>query len=111
MSIKAPIRWLTQSPITNMGSKVMPWLRWTARDTWWRGHLAARADHADVGESCYPLAPPVVVGGESILPYVNNVGGILPTLPVSARGRMLAVCLCGWYWWRGRVSGAGLPVH
>lgn len=43
-----------------------------------------------------PLASPVLVGCERILPYVNNVGGILPMLPMSAR----AASLCSQYWSR-----------
>lgn len=63
-------------------------------------------------------------GFERIVLYVNNVGSILlpmlvrgqgvcslSVLLIRAKGRVSAVCLRCWYWWKGRVSEGYLTLE
>jgi len=84
MSNNAPVRWLIQSLTANRGSQVMPWLQWTIS-----GHLAATANYAKAFwmqvTVVTSLGSTKVVWSYRIVLYVNNVGGILPTILISVK--------------------------
>lgn len=93
-------------PIPNGKHRILVMPRLFGTCFW--NHLPATANHANVFwmwiRRVLPLAPPVLVGCERSLPYVNNVGGILPTLPMSARaGCWLPVCAAN----TGQGQGVG----